>query len=124
MPLSDTTVDLTAWNHWRMPSVSNDIGSEGPVLVIAEYDVIPEQAEEFIKAMHEYGRIRRRDGASRWGVFKDLETADRYTEIFIVSSWQEHLRQHDRITRADSRFEVRIRNCVRSDPTVRHLLYS
>jgi len=124
IPLSDTTVDLTAWNHWRMPSVSNDIGSEGPVLVIVEYDVIPEQSEEFIKAMHEYGRIRRRDGASRWGVFKDLETADRYTEIFIVSSWQEHIRQHDRITRADSRFEVRIRNCVRSEPTVRHLLYS
>jgi hypothetical protein len=124
MPLSDTTVDLTAWNHWRIPSVSNEIGSEGPVLVIVEYDVIPEQAEEFVKAMHEYGRIRRRDGASRWGVFKDLETADRYTEIFIVSSWQEHIRQHDRTTRADSRFEVRIRNCVRSEPTVQHLLYS
>ena len=41
----------------------------GPVLVTVEYDVIPEKTSEFLDAIREYGRIRRRDGASRWGVF-------------------------------------------------------
>jgi hypothetical protein len=73
--------------------------------------------------MHEFGRVRRRDGASRWGVCRDLEAADRYLETFIVSSWAEHLRQHDRITRADSHLEERLRRCVQAEPRVRHLVY-
>jgi hypothetical protein len=73
--------------------------------------------------MHQYGRIRRRDGASRWGICRDLEIADRYVETFVVSSWAEHLRQHERITRADNELEQRLRGCIRERPTVRHLLY-
>ena len=73
--------------------------------------------------MHEYGRIRRRDGASRWGICRDLEIADRYLETFIVSSWAEHVRQHDRLTRADSQIEEQLRRCTRSEPSVRHLVY-
>ena len=105
MPLSDTTVDLTAWNHWRMPSVSNDIGSEGPVLVIVEYDVIPRTSRGIHQSdarIWTYSAARRR---IPMGSIQAFETADSYTEIFIVSSWQEHIRQHDRITWADSRFE-------------------
>jgi hypothetical protein len=73
--------------------------------------------------MHEYGRVRRRDGASRWGICRDLEIANRYLETFVVSSWAEHVRQHDRLTRADSEVEVRLRQCTRGEPNVRHLLY-
>ena len=35
----------------------------GPVLVTVEYQVAPEQDEEFLKAVRQYRRIRRRDGA-------------------------------------------------------------
>jgi hypothetical protein len=35
--------------------------------------------------MHMYGRVRRRDGASRWGVFHDLEQADLYLETLLAT---------------------------------------
>src|SRR6202030_3356222 len=101
--LPDVSIDLTPWNHWRLPPVVDPAADEdGPVLVTAEYHVHPERVPEFLKAMHQYGRVRRRDGASRWGICRDLEIADHYLETFIVSSWAAHLRQHDRLTRADS----------------------
>ena len=57
------------------------------MLVTVEYHVNAEHAEAFLQAMQQYGRVRRRDGASRWGIFRDPEHADRYLETFIVDSW-------------------------------------
>jgi quinol monooxygenase YgiN len=74
---------------------------EGPVLVTVEYRVYPERSQEFVRVMHEFGRIRRRDGAARWGLFRDLADPTRYLETFLVESWAEHLRQHERLTMAD-----------------------
>src|SRR5579862_2717845 len=122
--LPDQGIDLASWNHWRLPAVPEEISDVvGPVLVTVEYHVDVARVPEFIKTMHEYGRVRRRDGASRWGICRDLEIADRYLETFVVSSWAEHVRQHDRLTRADSEVEVRLRQCTRGEPNVRHLLY-
>jgi MFS family permease len=122
--MPEVSLDLTPWNHWKLPAVvGGDLDVSGPVLVTVEYRVDPEHVPEFLKAMHQYGRIRRRDGASRWGICRDLETADRYLENFVLSSWAEHLRQHDRLTRADSKLEQRLQGCIRDSPTVRHLLY-
>jgi MFS family permease len=123
--LPDSTADLSPWNHWRMPVVVGEVGADlerGPLLVTVEYAVIPKQAEEFVDAMHEYGRTRRRDGAYRWGIFRDTEVADRYLEMFLVNSWAEHLRQHERQTQADRELEGRIRSCITGEPTVRHLI--
>ena len=121
--LPDESIDLTPWNHWRLPHVVVTDTDAGPVLVTVEYHVNPERVSEFIKTMRKYGRIRRRDGASRWGICRDLEIPDRYVETFVVSSWAEHLRQHDRITRADSQLEERLSQCTVSEPKVHHLLY-
>ena len=33
------------------------------------------------------------------------------------------MRQHNRLTQADSELEHRLRSCVRSEPIVRHILY-
>jgi MFS family permease len=121
--LPSESVDLTPWNHWRMPLVVGADADDGPVLVTVEYHVNPEGVPEFIKTMRKYGPTRRRDGASRWGICRDLENPDRYVETFVVSSWAEHLRQHDRLTRADSHLEERLRKCTAGEPKVRHLLY-
>jgi Transmembrane secretion effector len=45
--------------------------------------------------------IRLRDGAIRWGLLEDIEQPGRVLESFVVESWLEHLRQHERITAAD-----------------------
>lgn len=124
--LPDST-DLTPWNHWRMPVVVREDDSyldQGPVLVTVEYAVIPERKTEFLDAIHQYARIRRRDGAYRWGVFRDTEVADQYLEIFLVHSWAEHLRQHERLTQGDRELERLLQSYVTKDPVVHHLIYA
>jgi hypothetical protein len=125
--LPDSTVDLSPWNHWRMPIVVKEIGNDlrqGPVLVTSEYVVVPAREAEFVEMIHKYARIRRRDGAYEWGVFRDAEVADRYLEIFLVNSWAEHLRQHERQTQADGELERRLSSYLVGDPKVRHLIYA
>ena len=125
--LPESTADLSPWNHWRMPVVVKEATADlhgGPVLVTVEYTVIPERAAEFVAAIHQYGRIRRRDGAYRWGIFRDTAVADRYLEIFLVNSWAEHLRQHERQTQADREVEQRLSSYVAAEPKVRHLIYT
>ena len=125
--LPDSTADLSPWNHWRMPIVVRDAAADlhgGPVLVTVEYTIIPERDADFIAAIHQYGRIRRRDGAYRWGIFRDTEVTDRYLEIFLVNSWAEHLRQHERQTQADREVEQRLSRYVAAEPKVRHLIYA
>jgi hypothetical protein len=124
--LPDATSDLSPWNHWRMPVVLSDLGPElerGPVLVTIEYVVLEERKVEFIEAIHRYERIRRRDGASRWGIFHDVEAGERYLEIFLVNSWAEHQRQHERQTQADRELEQHLRSYVVRDPEVHHLIF-
>jgi hypothetical protein len=100
---------------WLRPTAPHE-------LVTVEYEVAPEQAADFLEAVRRHGRIRRRDGARRWGIFRDTETARRYVETFIVGSWAEHLRQHERLTRADRDAEEQVRRYVSSEPKVRHLI--
>ncbi len=119
--VSDVGPDLTPWNHWRLPPFKADL--DGPVLITVEYEVSTGREAQFLEAMCEYGRVRRRDGASRWGICRDVEAPNQYLETFIVSSWEEHVRQHDRLTRAEGELENRLRSCTRRDPIVRHLQY-
>lgn len=102
---------------------NSTIADSGPILVTVEYDVEPQREEAFLQAMHGYERIRRRDGAYQWGIFRDLESPTRYLETFLVDSWAEHLRQHERSTHADRDVTERVRSLVRGTPTVRHLAY-
>jgi hypothetical protein len=125
--LPESTADLSPWNHWRMPVVVREPTKDlrrGPVLVTVEYTVNPEREADFMEAIHQYARIRRRDGAYRWGIFRDTELADCYLEIFLVNSWAEHLRQHERQTQADRELEQALRNCVVTEPKVHHLIYA
>lgn len=125
--LPESTADLSPWNHWRLPVVVKEVQSDldqGPVLITIQYAVRHEREAEFIEVIHEYGRTRRRDGAYRWGIYRDTEAADRYVEIFLVNSWAEHMRQHDRQTQADRRLEQRLYECVMDEPDIRHLIYA
>ena len=127
LKLPDAGVDVTPWVHWRLPTILSKNSAAvdaGPVLVTVEYDVEPERETGFLESIHKYGRIRRRDGAYRWGVFRDLENPNRYLETFLVVSWAEHLRQHERSTRADRDVVERVHSCIRGTPSVRHLVYT
>jgi hypothetical protein len=70
------------------------------------------------------GRIRRRDGAYRWGIYRDVAEPGRYLETFLVESWLEHLRQHRRSTAADMRVRERVHefHLGTDEPEVTHLV--
>jgi len=97
---------------------------QGPVLVTIEYRVEAQHADAFLRAMGKYERVRRRDGASRWGLYRDLEQADASLETFIVVSWAEHPRQHERVTRGDRDLEQLVASHARGEPIVRHLIHT
>ena len=77
----------------------------GPVMLTIEYRVPDANAEPFADAMRKVGRVRRRTGARRWGLWRDPASPERYLETFVVDSWEEHLRQHQRVTATDRAVE-------------------
>ena len=81
------------------------------------------QAEDFLAALQKYSRVRRRDGAYRWGIYRDTERATHYVETFIVESWAEHLRQHGRVTIADRAIEENV-DRFDANPKVTHFIYA
>jgi MFS family permease len=123
--LPASSVDLTPWIHWQLPTVLRQYPSAdvGPIIVTIEYHVDAHKATAFLEAINGYGRIRRRDGAYRWGIYRDMEDSDRYLETFLVDSWAEHLRQHERSTLADREVTERVQSYTRGEPTVHHLAY-
>jgi MFS family permease len=123
--LPNTEADLNPWNHWGKPSMFEDIAPEqGPVLVTVRYVIDPAKAPEFLKEIYKYERVRRRDGATRWGIFYDTEARNVYVETFVVDSWAEHERQHDRFTAADHEVEKRVVNYALEPIKVKHYIHA
>ena len=98
--------------------------TEGPVRVEVEYRIDPAQAHAFAQAIRNLEPIRRRDGAVNWAVYQDPGQKGRYVESFVVESWVEHLRQHERVTASDRAVEERIRrfHVGGAPPVVTHLI--
>ncbi|MFT8246173.1 MFS transporter [Roseomonas sp. BN140053] len=95
--------DLVPSNHWPEPLTEQPIGHDrGPVLILIEYRVAPENRSAFLEALTRLSQERRRDGAYAWGITEDAAGPDRLVEWFMVESWAEHLRQHRRVSRADA----------------------
>ena len=106
---TSSSYDTSPSRHWPMPDIDEEPAYEqGPVSVMLEYRIEPAQCEAFLHAIRQLGRIRRRDGALRWGVFGDAAETGRYIESFIVETWEEYLRQRDRFTVADRDIEERV----------------
>jgi MFS family permease len=104
-PLTD--VDMTPSMHWSMPRAMIDIDDheEGSVLVEMEFQIDPARSHEFESAMNGVRSVMLRDGAINWELFHDIENPSRYVMMFTSESWTEHLRQHERITKADLAIE-------------------
>ena len=119
-------IDLTPSMHWPAPVVSHEVEQDrGPVLVTIEYRIDPKDREPFLAALGRLGPVRRRDGAYAWGVFEDAAVEGRMVETFLVESWLEHLRQHERVTNADRELQDAVhRFHTEGMPKVTHLIAS
>lgn len=118
-------LDLRPSRHWPAPLLAEPPEPDrGPVMVSVEYRIDPARAEEFARVMQELRRQRRRDGAFFWELFQDATEPARFVEYFMVESWLEHLRQHERVTVADRDIQERASafHLGPEPPQVRHLL--
>jgi MFS family permease len=115
--------DLTPSMNWPAPILNSSLrASRGRVLVIVEYCVDAADRIRFLAAIEELGEERRRDGAYAWGVFEDVTVDCRFLETFLVESWLEYLRQHERVTRRGRALYDRARALSQREPIMSHLI--
>jgi len=81
---------------------------DGPVLIQVEYRIDAEDRTAFLRAIRAIEVIRRRNGASSWRVFRDLEDDGRFVERFVITSWAEYTRQRQRMTVSDRELQDRV----------------
>ncbi len=119
-------IDLTPSLSWPAPIITHEVEHDrGPVLVTVEYRIDPRERDQFLAALERLGQERRRDGAFAWRVFEDAAEEGRMVETFLVKSWLEHLRQHERVTNADRVLQNAVnRFHAAGAPKVTHLIAS
>lgn len=118
-------LDLTPSMHWPTPVLAEDLEPRaGPVMVLVEYDVAAEQRDALVEALAVLSAERRRDGAYAWDLFEDAAAPGRLVEMFLVESWIEHLRQHERVTEADRALQERIARLLLRPATVTHFVHA
>ena len=118
-------LDLRSAPYTSEPSlVIEPRPEQGPVLVTLEYRVPESNADEFADRMRKVGRVRRRTGARRWGLWRAPAEPTRFLETFLVESWEEHLRQHQRVTATDRRVEDEARELASevAEPAATHFV--
>jgi len=96
----------------------------GPVQVTVEYRAQPGKETELVTALERTRFSRRRTGATSWRAWRDASDPSRILEQFVVASWDEHLRQHERVTQHDQGRLDRVRALTDPDHpvTVTHWL--
>lgn len=100
--------------EWPVPDLTAGEPAGGPVMVTVEYWPRAGQEDDLLAALRDARFSRRRTGASAWRVWQDAANPGRIVEQFVVASWDEHLRQHNRVTARDQDRLDKIRSM--SDP--------
>lgn len=117
--------DLTPSPYWSEANLAAPIEpGQGPVLVTVEYQTDPARADEFLDLMRESRRMRLRNGAISWSIFRDVTNAGLFVEKFMDESWLAHLRHRERLTASE--LELRNRKLAfhlgDNPPTVRYFI--
>ena len=117
LPLPDFGAqDLRPSDRFHPPELALDLrGRSGPILVMIDYLIDPEDIPEFLTLMTERRRIRRRDGARQWALLRDLEHPQMWTESYHVATWDAYLRHNMRRTVADTETSDRLNRLHRGE---------
>ena len=110
-PLQNEDHDFSPSLHWPKPMlVCEPSADDGPVLVTVDYRVPEANSDRFVaEARESLGRNRRRLGAFQWELFRDPAVPNRFVETYMVESWGDHLRQHERVSVEQEEDEAKLR---------------
>ncbi|HET6630323.1 MAG TPA: MFS transporter, partial [Woeseiaceae bacterium] len=118
-------LNLDLLRRWREPEIALEIEQRsGPVVITVEYRIAEENVLEFLTAMGERRRIRRRDGARHWTLLRDLSEPELWLERFDNPTWLDYVRQSQRATQDDAIVWDRVNRLHRGPgkPKVRRLI--
>jgi MFS family permease len=126
LPMAQTLhLNLDPLRTWPEPSTAVPVEQRsGPVVVTIEYIIDEADILEFLAAMAERRRIRRRDGARNWTLLRDLADPRIWIERYNTPTWLDYLRHNNRLTQHDAVVPTRLRALHRgeSPPVVRRML--
>ena len=105
------SLDPRAGAEFHPPSVAIHSAS-GPIVVTIEYRVPVGNAAEFVGAINELGRRRRRDGARAWSVCQDIDATELWVERFETPTWMDYLRLRTRPTLSDQAVRARLARLI------------
>ncbi|MCR6669957.1 MFS transporter [Devosia ginsengisoli] len=117
--------DLNPLDTFNEPILRLDLRPRsGPIMVMIDYVIAQEDIPQFLALMAERRQIRIRDGARQWGLLRDLEHPETWTESYHVPTWIDYLRHNLRRTKADSENTDLIRAMHRGEglPKVRRMI--
>ncbi|QUG73884.1 MFS transporter [Erwinia sp. E602] len=117
--------DLQPSGHWDEPQINGDVTADrGPVMIQIEYRIAQEDRPAFLAEIKKLSLTRRRDGAYAWGIAEHSHDANKLIEWFLVESWHEHLRQHQRVSNADADLQSSVTRFHQGEekPQVHHFI--
>jgi MFS family permease len=112
-------LDFTPSMDWPLPLLAEAPQPDAPVMVTIMYRIQPDKRAEFVAAMQGVREMRRRNGAYFWQLYHDSEDPTCFIETFMDESWLEHLRQHERVSRADREIQRRAKQYLAEGESTR-----
>jgi MFS family permease len=107
---------------WPLPEATpSDDVLDRRARVDIVWEVPAERREEFLAAMADLRRSRRRTGSRGWTLSSDVERPSLFVESWTVDSWHDHLEQHQvRQVLEDAEASEAVRRIVGPPLEVRH----
>jgi MFS family permease len=126
MPLAQSdSLNLDPLRRWHAPPTAVPVEPRtGPVVITIEYIIDETDLLEFLAAMAERQRIRRRDGARNWRLLRDLADPRLWIERYALPTWLDYVRHNNRMTQDDASVPQRLLALHRGaeKPRVRRML--
>lgn len=120
-----TELNLDPLSRWKEPATAVPVQARtGPVVVTVEYLIREEDVLEFLGAMAERRRMRRRDGARNWRLLRDLADPEVWLERYETPTWLDYIRHNSRLTHDDATIPAHLRALHRGPdgPRVRRMI--
>lgn len=85
----------------KLPVAMDLTGRSGPIVIELEYNVLPENARAFYRAMQDLQSARCRIGAYEWSISRDISDPRVWIERFHLPTWADYMRHRSRHTEVE-----------------------